>query len=348
MLVGLPFLAYPVLSKFYNNKKTQNVTICLFFVLYFLLLALRSNSIGIDLTAYNSMYQKMGGESWETLATTYDEKGYAFLCKLFYSVGASFHFFVAMVAIIEILPLLCLYKNECEDSVLSIAIFIIIGIFPMLFSGLRQAIAIALGAWAFVFTKKKKIIPFILICAIAITFHCSAFMLFFMYPLYHIRITKNWLFIIVPVLLGILIFNKEIFTWLSKLLPEKYESYKMEETGAYSMLVLYVIFAIFSFVIPREDLLDDETVGLRNLLLLSVVLQMFAPIHMIAMRINYYYIIFIPLLIPKIINRAKMNYINLAMFAKYIMIFCFTVIFFYNLVNGNNQLKIYPYDFYRG
>lgn len=348
VLVGLPFLAYPFISKITEEKKAQRITIFLFFLLYLLLLILRSEKIGIDLTAYSPMYKKIGATNWGTIAGEYEEIGYAYLCKLFYSMGASFHTFMGVVAVIEILPILFLYKTESDDAILSIAVFIIIGVFSMLFSGLRQSIAIALGAWAFTFVKKKKIIPFLLVCALAMTFHRSAFMLFFMYPLYHVRITKSWLYIVVPVLVGIFIFNKEIFTWLSKLLPERYENYAMEETGAYAMLAMYVIFAVFSFVIPRDDLLDEETIGLRNLLLLSVALQMFAPIHTIAMRMNYYYIVFIPLLIPKIIKRAKINYVNLAQIAKYIMIVFFTVYFFYSLANGNDKLEIYPYEFYQG
>ena len=64
------------------------------------------------------------------------------------------------------------------------------------------------------------------------------------------------------------------------------------QTGAFTMLMLFVMFAVFAFLVPDDATLDAETIGLRNFLLLSIVLQMFAPLHTLAMRMNYYYIIF--------------------------------------------------------
>ena len=97
-------------------------------------------------------------------------------------------------------------------------------------------------------------------------------------------------------------FNKQIFSVLGSLIVRftKYDA-SITQTGAFTMLILFAAFAVFAFLIPEDSALDAETIGLRNFLLLSVVLQMFAPLHTIAMRMNYYYIIFIPLLIPKIL-----------------------------------------------
>ena len=53
------------------------------------------------------------------------------------------------------------------------------------------------------------------------------------------------------------------------------------------MLILFALFTVFAFIIPDELIIDKETTGLRNFLLLSLVLQMFAPLHSLAMRLNY-------------------------------------------------------------
>lgn len=264
-LVGIPLVAnFFMLGD--RGKKKNRFLITIFFVLYFLLLALRSEEIGIDLANYKSIYIKYGESSWSTIFhNTGDvEVGYAVLCKLIYSTNASFHTFMAVVAIIDILPLSILYKNEAENAFLSIVLFLNIGIFSMLFSGLRQSIAVSLGAIAYLLLKNRRFVLYILVVFLATTFHASAFMLFFMLPLYHLKITKKWLIFVVPIVVLIMVFNEQIFSTISSLLPERYENYGIEKTGAFAMLILYILFSVYAYVISDESKIDQETIGLRN------------------------------------------------------------------------------------
>ena len=178
------------------------------------------------------------------------------------------------------------------------------------------------------------------------SFHTSAFMLAFMYPVYHAKITKKWLLAVVPSLILVFVFNKQIFSVLTMII-ERYTKYEggITTTGAYTMIILFAIFAVFSFVIPDETLLDDEAIGLRNFLLLSVALQMFAPLHAIAMRMNYYYIIFIPLLMPKIIESRSERWGQVAVVGRHIMVLFFLVYFFINVTSDGN-LEVVPYHFF--
>jgi uncharacterized protein involved in response to NO len=178
------------------------------------------------------------------------------------------------------------------------------------------------------------------------TFHTSAFMLAFMYPLYHVKIPKKWLYFVVPGLLIVFIFNDQIFSTLTYII-EKYTKYEgsITQTGAYTMLLLFTIFAVFAFIIPDEQRIDKETIGLRNFLLFSIVIQMFAPLHMLAMRMNYYYIIFIPLLIPKIIAYRSKRWEQVAVFGRNIMVVFFFAYFFISARGGGN-LHVFPYHFF--
>ena len=83
------------------------------------------------------------------------------------------------------------------------------------------------------------------------------------------------------------LFNEQIFSVLGILL-ESFTGYdaSITQTGAVTMLLLFAAFAVFAFLTPNDDAIEIETIGLRNFLLLSVVLQMFAPLHTIAMRMN--------------------------------------------------------------
>ena len=61
------------------------------------------------------------------------------------------------------------------------------------------------------------------------------------------------------------------------------------------------------------------------------------------MRFNYYFLIFIPILIPKIVVIAKKQHYKLASFSVTVMCVVFSAYFFINLFAGADILDIYPY-----
>jgi hypothetical protein len=105
------------------------------------------------------------------------------------------------------------------------------------------------------------------------------------------------------------------------------------------------MFTVFAFLIPDESCLDTETLGLRNFLLFSLFLQMFAPLHMLAMRMNYYYIIFIPLLMPKIVACSSKKWEQFSIVGRHVMVVFFLVYFFWSAKDGGG-LHVFPYHFF--
>lgn len=328
------------------QKKNKNA-LTFFFVVLTVLVALRHGTVGNDTGNYINFFKNFSVTNWEDVWHSSLEIGYAYLNKIISVFSKDTQVFLLIAAALISLIIYPTYRRLCSDASLSIVLFCMMSTFVMMFSGIRQMFAVGIGFIAYEFTRKKKIIPFILMVLLAMTFHTSAFMLIFMYPLYHAKITKKWLYVVVPIITLIFVFNRQIFLTLSVLLEmfTKYDT-SITETGAYSMLILFAVFAVFSFIIPDESRLDKETTGLRNFLLLALVLQMFAPLHTIAMRMNYYYIIFIPLLIPKIIDAKSDRMAQVAVVARHIMVVFFLVYFFYNAYTGDNNLHVFPYHFF--
>lgn len=349
VLVIVPIALNVFLTFVNKNDKVNKYTISIFFLIYFLLLALRDLSIGTDLTNYISYYKQFGETRWNALFESKVEPGYVLLCKIVYSTGANFQTFLAIVAAIEIIPIAVLYKNRTVDSVLEILLFLNIGIFSMLFSGLRQSIAIALGVAAYSLLKQRSILSliwFYLLAIVAVTMHKSAFILFVMPFLYYPKFTKKSLVFIVPILLVIFILKTQIYNYMLKLLPDDYSVYKMSKTNGYAMLLLYIIFAIFSFFIVEDNKADNELYSLRNFLIFSIAIQSFAPISSVAMRFNFYYIIFIPLLVSKSMKYSRSNLGTLVSIARYVMITFFFIYFFYNAYTSADILNVFPYKFF--
>lgn len=327
-------------------KENSEKAMKLFWGGVFMLLALRHENVGTDVSNYHNFFESISRSSWEKVLSDGTEIGYSLLNKIVSVSLKDFRWFLIIVAALSVYFIAKVYIKFSNDATLSIALVICMSNFVMMFSGLRQAIAISIGFLAFEFVREKKLFKFLLIVAIAMLFHISAFMLVFMYPVYHIRLTRNSLVAIIPVMGFVFLFNKQIFSILGSILS-KYTDYDatISLTGAYSMLILFVLFAIFAYLIADEPKLDNDTIGLRNFLLLSIVLQMFAPLHTISMRMNYYYIAFIPLLLPRIIENRSKTWNQIAIIARYVMVVFFIAFFFITALE-EKTLNAFPYRFF--
>ena len=352
MLVFYILLLTPILLQhiaFGNNnidyEKKNKRALLFFFVFLTVLLALRHESVGNDTRNYIYYFNNFSAMDWGTLSKESVEFGFSYFNKLVSIFTNDPQVFFSVAAIVTSLMIYPTYKRLCVDPSLSIVVYCIMSTFVMAFSGIRQMLAVGIGFFAYRFTRKRKIIPFIIAVAIAITFHISAFMLIFMYPIFHSKITKKWLIFIIPIIAMVFVFNKQIFSSLAFII-NRFTTYNtsITQTGAFTMIVLFGIFTVFSFVIPDENKLDSETIGLRNFLLLCLVLQMFAPLHSIAMRMNYYYIIFIPLLLPKIIEARSDRWGEVALVGRHVMVVFFLVYFFFSARGGG--LHVFPYHFF--
>ena len=344
VLVLMPFLAF-ILDKKHRGKAFLG----LFFIILFLLLSFRGISNGIDLANYESIFNDISKRSWSQVFRkeymTNIELGYALLNKLVAQFNGNFRVVLVVVACLSTLPYFMLFKEESDFSILIMALFLSVFPFTMIFSWLRQSIAMGLAVPAYLATRKHNFLSFILIVLFVYLFHESALVMLAIYPVYHLKIKPSWLWVILPVMFLVLLFNEQIFKIVLTLANQKYvDRYgKIVKTGAYTMLLLFVLFLLFAFILPDERKLSDEVRGLRSILVLVVAVQLFAPISQMVMRIDYYFIIFIPLLIPKIIKSAKVEYKSLASLANIIMSGFFIAYFFLNAYTGADILQVFPY-----
>ena len=260
-------------------------------------------------------------------------------------IGGNFQFFLFIVALMSIIPIAVLYYKKSENVILTIALFMVVAPFSMFFSGLRQSIAMGIIIFAFKYIQDKKVIKYIICVIIAMYFHKSAMFCLIFYPVYHAKITKKWLYIIIPTMIITYVFNKQIFSFLLHIYNPIYEDNYgfVTSTGQYSILILLILFIIYCFVFPDKNKINKEFMGLRNMLILSTMFQLFVPINPIVMRMNYYTLLFVPILIPKVINIGYKKDYGILQLSVIIMSIFFFVYFIYNGYTGNDVLNIFPY-----
>ena len=281
-----------------SGKKISenNLAISVFFLMLWFLLACRSVEIGTDTENYQFYFDRYKHMNFFRIVEK-PEPLFGVLNWLIGKVTNDFQIYMAIVAAINIIPIAFLYNQDKRHSYLKIILFVNMSVFVMLFSGIRQSIAMGIGLVAFHFVKKKKLVSFLITVIIALGFHQSAFILFAMYPLYYFRIKKKHIYYLIPLIAIVYIFNQRIFSRLliiMRLFGTKYDEYaEIGGTGAVMMIICFAAFTIFAYIIPDATKEDNEFIGIRNYLLLATLIQCFAPLHNWAMRMNYYYILFL-------------------------------------------------------
>lgn len=336
-----------------SEIQKSNLLIPVYFLIFFLLLSLRHNSIGMDLMTYKMHFDSISYLSFEQTLNRSGDVLYNLFNWLISRFTDDYRIFLIIVAAVILFPIAVYYSEEREYSFLKMVIFINMPNFIMIFSGLRQAIAFSFGIIAYKFVREKKILWFLIISLISVGFHHSAFILFIFYPLYHFKFKTKHLWFIIPAIVLVYIYNRPIFAAATAILNFFFgEDYSADitDTGAYTMLILYILFAIFSYVIPDESLMDEETLGLRNFLLMAVIIQCFVPLNSLAMRMNYYFILFIPVLIPKIIKCCKTSLKQVAALSNWVLTGYLFVYYLDKLytgcTTGISSLGTYPYRFF--
>ena len=349
LLVGVPLLLallmYSIKHTYRLNRAPYSrEVIRAFFLIYFLLLAFRAESIGADTWNYISKFQVASRSSWaEYVFGRTSEQGYAFLTKLISCITDSEQVFLAIVAIITVYPIAKLYMEESESPMLTISLYLILPMFLMQFSGLRQSIAMAFIPAVYRCIREKKLVKYLIVILLASLFHTSAWVMLLLYPVYHARIPRKALIWVLPALTVIIVFRRQVFMSLFYIFASMfYSEYgQIEETGATSMLLMLLIILLFSYLFLGRT--DEETSGQRNILILSVVVQIFAMISRIVMRVNYYYLLFLPLLLPKVIRRIPNKNKWVGSLMEFVCCLYFVITFFRKALSGIDSLGIFPY-----
>lgn len=328
-----------------KEKPNRNLSIILFFLIYFVILALRRSDVGTDVGGYLAHFERAQGYSlFQYLQFYSNEHGFYILNKFISLFTQNEQIYLTIIAAITVFPLMYLYYKESEDQMLTISFFIILPVFVMLFSGLRQSIAIALMVPAYYLVKSRKPIKFVLIVLLATLFHLSTLIALLLYPVYHMKWSRKMLIWIIPSMVILYAYNAQIYKFLVVFLGDEYSAYsEVYDTGAYMMLMLFLLCLVFSYFLLEDEYADEETLGLRNILVLVAAIQCFAASNPIASRMNYYFMIFVPILIPKVINRSSLKNRKWCIIIGWIMTIYFVYYYFRRAYTGADILQTYPY-----
>ncbi len=192
---------------FIKNKK---LLVALSAVQLFLILALRDPLLGVDNATYKVGYEYISTLSFDDMLSRLHlikvaelgnpegvasplafESGYVVLNWLFGATGLSFHGFLIAYAAFCVFATSKFIYDYSESPTLSFILFVSVNFFTLSFGILRQTLALSIFLLSLPFIKKRKLIPYLLLCFLAFTIHRIAIITLPLYFLYNLRITKR-------------------------------------------------------------------------------------------------------------------------------------------------------------
>ena len=273
-----------------------------YFSLIFLLLALRATNLGVDLGdgityGYLHSFDVIRNMSWTDVFNTSFlnyEKGYVIFNKLVGMVFDNHQVLLACCAFLSIYPIAKFVKKYSDLPVLSAIIYLGLPCFVLCFSGLRQAIAIGICTYSIIYIENHELKKFILLVFIASLFHSSALLFSIAYGIYHVKLKKEFYWYSLVLIIIFYLFRYQIFIFLARLLrPDS----SIDNNNSVTLFLVFVFIYVFLIFFSKKQ----TDWGLVNLFFVACALQALAGVNSLILRVGYYYMIPIIVLLPNLI-----------------------------------------------
>lgn len=332
-----------IMQRATNSDKRKNGVICAFgFLIFFLILALRHWSMGVDLGYYSMgesgyiySFEVLNKYSWADIIKLKEylnyERGYIIFNKLLGSIWNEKQFLLGVCAFINISVTGVFIYKRSKLPLMSWIVFLGLPSFLMFFSGLRQAIAISITMIAARWIEKKKIVPFVLTVLLAWTFHSSAIVFLLAYPLYYVRLTDLQKLVFAMCIPVVYVLKAPLFTVMSKLFKD---NAVIESTGAGTLFIVF--FCVYMFLIVSNSYQKKDQNGYINLFYMSCICQAFGGVYSTAIRVGYYFMVYLAIALPNTIYDFKQTGRSTG---ERDFMLCYTLIFIAFLMFGLYSIK---------
>lgn len=352
-------LVCPTIMEHFNTeseKKRKWVVIISVGAIY-LLCALKSTDVGIDIPGYQKAYIQAGQHGWFDTSYIYFEKGYIFIEKLFNILGFSFQTYLAVIYAIVFIPVGIFIYKYSSNVTISCVVYICYQILVFNISGIRQSIATSMCLVAYMCLDKKKfesMIEFVVIVLMATQVHRSAIIFLLAFFARKMKLNVPFLGGTLIFFLGSLMFRSNIVTYLNQYAGKYQAGEEMTLGGNFTFLLATMLLLLFLFFVYHKELFTEgvEAQGSRyyctdEFATSTIIMITFTVIAQLVLnggllRGANYYSVFMILAIPDI----SMYFDSKSEKIYNALIVIFMIILFYTQTLSINQFNCVPYRFF--
>lgn len=270
-----------------------------------------------DTVVYQELYEDVKKNPWRTIladfsiySTDYKERdsGYSVFVKMTQTVSDSFTFYKFLVASIFIIPfglLIGKYVKSYLGVILSFLIFYSLFI-NIINSFMRQAITMGVVLFALRYVLQRDWFKYFALLLVSFTIHSSVIVASLFYFLPKLNNSRTWLLFALVVSPLLLVFVNFIVSFF--VVGSVYEVYAdSEKLTPISYIILVYFVSLFTYF-----LFDNlKSIDGHEILISGVIGSLFfLPITFLGgamIRLSYYFVITITVLIPALIDSIEMN-----------------------------------------
>jgi len=336
-------LATPLVLSLYvkDKKKMRN----LMFVILFLFLALRGESVGGDLVNYKHYYIRFSRVSLSAcLSYVRWEPGFIVYNKIIATLSrGNFRVFLVTNAFIfSALMSQAIYKIS-KAPWFSWYALIGLGFLMYPLSGLRASLAMALGVYALSCVvsceklNKKVVIKYLILIALAVSFHYTSAIYFLVLPLLYLKKNVFYYAGIVGAAALLFVFSDQIVDFLDKRFYQGIWN-DVQANGGGSLLLFIAFFVVVGLVLIRPKDRTPQYSAMLCIMELAFLSQIVTLQFSLWARITeflYVFIIFFPIELASALEK-KLRYIVYGV----LMLF---VIYMYTTSLITDLCEIVPY-----
>lgn len=342
-LLGLDYFSQQRVLRGWDENRTRMNYIAICCVLLILQSGLRNVAVGADTYGYKLSFVAIGKQSWSDIFENFyrvyvlgmgKDAGYALFVKIFHIFSDNYQVYLLVVASIFFVSFgRFIYYNTTNLRGIYIAMCVYQVLFYSFFSitGIRQTLATAIIFFAYEFVIKRRLVPFLLLCFVAVLIHKSALLFVPFYIFSNNKFPVQALAITLISLPLIFIFIRPIARFLTSFsFSESYLGYAnstYETQGAQMFLVYMMIIAIgVLYFRLKFKWANVNTYYTLNAFCLALFFTPLTWVDPSLMRVVMYYSIFTIFLLGGLVDCFDSDYSNRSDSIATILIVLFIIV----------------------
>ena len=278
-----------------SKEKTRKWVVLLSILPMVLLFVLRHRTVGGDTSGYVTFFERtIRMYSYNDLFNSElmrQEIGYRLYVKTISLFTEYYTVYFLVNAVVIFGTLYRFAFKYAGNPFVFFAMFVALGTYNFIETGLRQSLAMAICLWALDFVKDKKPIKFVLLVILAYFFHKSAVIFLLIYPLSFLKKYKSSIAVYVVMLVTFVVGFSTFQDFFNELLGYNYE---IEETGNGGIfLALTIMICVYSSLVlsyKEKEQIDLGNYVIMHMAFMTVVFWVLRLFSRTAERVSYYFI----------------------------------------------------------
>lgn len=269
--------------------------------------ALRSADVGADTLTYCQEYQNIRTLSFESAMNFRWEQGYVAVNWVLGQFFESERALLVFLTIFILIPIFGWIKKESRYPLLSLVMFIGMGMWNASIGIFRQWCAIAILTISYKYIKTRRFVPFLIVVLIAMLFHRTAAIFLLAYFVESIPLNKNIIIAAMPASAMIGLMGNKILNILNRFA-------RIPEGGNFNggiSLLMVLWLCVGTVLICYKGNIPEELKFYMRLVLFAAFIQPIAFTFSNWARIVVYFsvslLIFLPNFVSKLIIESRVN-----------------------------------------